>query len=123
MTRAAPLMGVQGQPFPASRWLSILLGGCLIAIPFLFGEVATARANSAVVGACVIAVAFYAIFVPSVRWLNTLLGVWMLVSTPLIVEHISRTAPWLEMAAGAGIVLASLASGRSGRPHRGAWPT
>ena len=63
------------------RAVNIVLGLWLFASAFLFDRAGNAGLNAWLVGLFVAAIAFIALYAPGLRFLNTGLAVWLLVST------------------------------------------
>ena len=98
---------IEHRGFPVARWLSVLGGGWFLISAFTSADLsAAARANRAIVGALIPACALYGIFVPAVRRLNTLLAIWMLVSSLFLFDR--GPATWSGIVVATIVLLASI---------------
>ena len=102
----APIIDRQ---FPVARWLTIAAGAWLFASSWVWERSPSERANSVIVGVAMTAIAFYAMFLPALRRLNTALAVWLLISTAFVFHHASRATLWNEVIVALVVGAASLA--------------
>jgi hypothetical protein len=89
----------------SSRWVNVVMSLLLVA-GGLLGRGAE-RANDLVVGFAVFLVAFVAMGSVGIRRVNTLLGVWAVLS-PFVLAYPDPVPGWTAIAAGLVVVVASL---------------
>lgn len=95
-----------------ARVVNMVLGTWLLTSAFLWPHDATRFRTSWSVGALCIVVAALARSAPSLRYGNTILGVWLTLST-LLGSTVSALTTWNNTLVGAAIVVFSLFAGRS----------
>lgn len=88
LATASPPTGI---PWP--RYCSAALGAWLILSAFAWRRSPSEITNAWLVGVLMFIVAFWTIRAPAMRWLNTLLALWLGFST-LTFPHASRLTPW-----------------------------
>jgi hypothetical protein len=96
-----------------ARVVNILLGSWLLVSAFLWPHVPPQFRNSWSVGALCIVVATLARSVPTLRYGNTILGLWLTVTT-LLGPAASALTTWNNVLVGVAIAVFSLFSGRPG---------
>ena len=120
---AAPL----GSPVPPGSWATVLglshptwtlvasaaLGIWLMFVPSVFGTYGAAASNDHLIGPLVVTFAVIALgeIGRPVRWLNVLLGAWLMVA-PWILGGGVPASRWNEVLAGAALLVLSIPRGR-----------
>jgi hypothetical protein len=105
----------------AARVLSIVIGALFAATAFLWPHDSAQFWNTIVVGAAIVVVAFLSLGAPRARFMNSVLGVWLLLS-PLIFQPIQMGSFYMDFLTGATILLLSFAPPLSPRLPQGPAP-
>jgi hypothetical protein len=123
MSQAAPAM-IWGVTAPWNLVAAAILGIWLMAGAAFWGGTAQAAANDVIAGAVITTVAVVAMaeVTRSARFLNLLLGVWMVIS-PWILSGATTASGWNDAAVGFAVLVASLRRGvvRSSTGHGIVW--
>jgi hypothetical protein len=98
---------VIGRRFPFARWLDVVCGAWLFASVWMWPMPEGARINNAIVGICVTTVAGYAMFLPAIRWLNTLLAAWLIISSLTLFADVPWSVTTSNVIVGAVLMLLS----------------
>lgn len=109
---------IDGRRFAVSRWLNIMMGGWLVASAFVWPRAEALQANLTIVGVLIATLALYAIFAPAARRLNTLLAVWLLVSSVAVFDHLVSATVWNDIVVGLVVLVCSLPRDVARRHHR-----
>lgn len=89
------------------RWVSILAGLWLFLTVFLWPHSGDSLANAWMVGVLIVGAGVAALYRPRLRFANTVLGLWLLVST-LWIEHVSTGTIWNHLTVAVVVIAASL---------------
>lgn len=113
--------GVWGVSVPWTLAVSALLGIWLMFAPAIFGTQGRAADSDHLVGALVVTIAVITMaeVIRAGRYLNVLLGAWMIVA-PWLLTGAPWTARWIDAIAGATLVLISIPRGPV-RERYGGW--
>ena len=87
-----------------THWLALAIGVWLFVSVFAFRTSSSAGFNRLMIGLFVSSLAIHAMWAPWFRWVNALLGVW-LVFTGAVFDHASPFLALSTMAAGAVLVV------------------
>src|SRR5512138_1931997 len=98
-----------------TRWVNVLMSVVLVCAG-IAARGDPEQANNLVLGLSIFLVAFLAMAAARLRRLNTLLGAWAVLS-PFILAYRAPVQGWIDVAAGAVVVVASLWPDRPGRLH------
>lgn len=111
---------VWGVTVPWNLLVSIALGLWLMLAPSVLGSSAPAAHSDHLLGALIVAVAMIALADVSraARFVNVLLGAWVMVS-PWLLEGATASAVWNDAIVGALVILVSLPRGRIGERYGG----
>jgi hypothetical protein len=114
---------VVGRRPPFTRWLNILLGAWLVISAWVWAVPNNSRANMMIVGICITAVALFATFMPALRRLNTLLAVWLLVSSAAIFTGAPQVVTWSNIIVAIAVLVASIPrdEGRADKDYVQRW--
>lgn len=74
------------RPIPWPRFLNAALGAWLSLSAFLWFHADSSRTNTWVVGLLMVGAGLWAASAPAVRWFNTVLAVWLALTTLAMVE-------------------------------------
>src|SRR5262249_10539707 len=66
------------------RWLNLLIGVWLFISAFAWPHMMAAQTNTWIIGVLMIVASFVALFAPQARFINTVLAIWLFVSTLVI---------------------------------------
>lgn len=96
---------------PWPRYLNVLLGAWLLVSDVVWRHGQTQSANTWI---CVLVIGFalWALWMPSMRWWNVLIGSWV-VFFSLAFVHVSAATEWNNVILGVLIALVSLVPSRS----------
>jgi hypothetical protein len=95
-----------------ARYGNLVLGGWLFVSAFLWHHGAAQFANTWVFGLVSVVVAAISLIAPPLRFVNTGVGIWLVIST-FAFPHVSAGTVWNNVLVGAAILFVSL---------MGAWP-
>ena len=95
---------------PGGTWarsLNVLLGAWLFISDFAWRHGQAAGTNTWITGLLAVAFALWALWMPAMRWWNTLLGAWVVIAA-IVLPHIAAGTRWNNIIVGALILLISL---------------
>jgi hypothetical protein len=101
------------------RYLNVLLGAWLLVSDVVWRHGQNQSANTWICGVLVIAFSLWALWMPAMRWWNTLLGAWV-VFFSFAFDHLSAATQWNNVILGVLILLVSLVPSRPLPDRRGA---
>jgi len=101
---------------------STILGIWLMFSRLIFGTVPPMANSDHLVGALIITVAVIAMAEVgrALRFINVLLGLW-LIAAPWLIAGAGTLAAWASMVVGAAVILLSLSRGSRSDEHYGSW--
>jgi hypothetical protein len=94
-----------------ARVLNVVLGAWLVVSDLVWRHGEAASTNTWICGLLVIAFALWALWMPRMRYWNTLLGAWLIFAA-FVLEHFSSGTRWNNVILGGVILLVSLVPGR-----------
>jgi hypothetical protein len=90
-----------------ARSLNVLLGAWLFVSAFAWQHGQAANANTWICGLLVIGFALWALWMPTMRWWNTLIGAWVVFAS-FFLHHRSAVTQWNNIVLGVLILAISL---------------
>lgn len=102
------------------RWANFLIGIWLIVSAFVWPHTASAQANTWILGVLIAIASIWAMYTPSIRFLNTLFAIWLFFAT-LVIRHAEPATLWNNLIAAVIVFILSLipshAATRPGGQH------
>jgi hypothetical protein len=115
-----PAATAWGVTLPWNIVASIFLGAWLMAAPGVLGSTGTAAGSDNIAGALVVTIAFLALaeVTRAARFLNVLLGAWV-IAAPWLLVGVAPSARWNDLLIGALIIALSFPRGKTAERYGG----